>query len=149
MNNDTQPPGTKSAPGAGPGMFRAPTDFETLPHGTRVENITFAAEDGAVSQGVLYSKGGERTVLCITHPRGDLSRHYMTPAMLEAGYAVCGFTHRFLVADYALAHETMVLDIAGCLRFLKTQKGFEQVVLLANSGGGGIFGLYQWQAEAR
>jgi hypothetical protein len=140
---------SKKPPGIGPGQFRAPTDFETLPHGTHVENITFSAEDGATSHGVLYAKGGERTVLCITHPRGDLTRHYMTPAMLEAGYAVCGFTHRYLTLDYALDHEMMLLDIAGCIAFLKTQKHFEQVVLLANSGGGGIFGLYQWQAEAK
>jgi pimeloyl-ACP methyl ester carboxylesterase len=73
----------------------------------------------------------------------------MTPAMLDAGYAVCGFTHRWGVNDYALEHEVMVVDIGACLRFLKAQKGFERMVLLANSGGGGIFGLYQWQAEAQ
>lgn len=130
-----------------PGQIRSPTDFDTLPHGTRVENICFAAEDGPISQGVLYRQGGERTVVCITHPRGDLSRHYMTPYLLEAGYAVCGFTHRALITDFALMHEVMALDIAGCLRRLKGDFGFDKVLLLANSGGGGIFGLYQWQAE--
>jgi pimeloyl-ACP methyl ester carboxylesterase len=137
------------APGWRPGQFRAPTDFEALPQGASTENISFVSEDGATSQGVLYSKGRERTVVCITHPRGDLTRHYMIPALLEAGYAVCGFTHRALINDYALVHEVMLLDIAGCIRLLKGQKGFEQIILLANSGGGGIFGLYQWQAEAQ
>jgi pimeloyl-ACP methyl ester carboxylesterase len=130
-----------------PGAIRSPTDFTRLPDGARVENLSFAAEDGPVSQGTLYSLGGERTVVCITHPRGDLSRHYMIPYLLDAGYAVCGFTHRALITDFALMHEVMVLDIAGCLRMLKAERGFETVVLLANSGGGGIFGLYQWQAE--
>jgi hypothetical protein len=125
-----------------------PTDFETLPEGTIVENLRFISPDGARSHGVLYRKGGERTVLCITHPRGDLTRHYMTPAFLEAGYAVCGFTHRFGVADFTLAHETMLVDIGGALAALKG-RGYEKVVLFANSGGGGIFGFYQWQAEAR
>ena len=73
----------------------------------------------------------------------------MIPSLLESGYAVCGLLHRSLTTDYALTHELMLLDIAACLKTLKEQKGFEQVVLLANSGGGGIFGLYQWQAETR
>ena len=130
-----------------PGFFRPPTDFDSLPHGTARENITFLAEDGAPSQGTLYGKGGERTVLCITHPRADLSRHYMTPAFLDAGYAVFGFTHRLGTADYTLLHETMLMDIAGAIRMLKADRGFDKVVLFANSGGGGIFGFYQWQAE--
>jgi len=132
-----------------PGHIRAPTDFSSLPDGIKVENVTFWAEDGPASQGVLYGKGGERTVVCITHPRGDLTRHYMTPYLLEAGYAVCGFTHRALTIDFALMHETMLLDIAACLKMLKQDRGFEKVVLFANSGGGGIFGLYQWQAQTQ
>jgi hypothetical protein len=130
-----------------PGAIRSPTDFTALPHGTQVTNISFTAEDGPTSQGVLYRQGGERTVVCVTHPRGDLTRHYMTPYLLAAGYAVCGMTHRALITDFALMHEAMVLDIAACLRRLKSDFGFDRVVLLANSGGGGIFGLYQWQAE--
>jgi len=129
------------------GQIRVPTDFDTLPQGTRVENLTFWSEDGSASHGVLYSMGGEKTVLCITHPRGDLTRHYMTPYFLEAGYAVCGFTHRAVTIDFALMHETMLLDIAACVNQLKADHGYERVVLFANSGGGGIFGLYQWQAE--
>jgi hypothetical protein len=142
-------PGGLAAPSWKPGQLRAPTDFEALPPGTTTQNISFVSEDGASSQGVLYTKGDERAVICVTHPRGDLTRHYMIPALLEAGYAVCGFTHRSLINDYALVHEVMLLDIAGCIKWLKGQKGFEKIILLANSGGGGIFGLYQWQAEAQ
>jgi pimeloyl-ACP methyl ester carboxylesterase len=127
----------------------SPTDFESLPNGASVESLSFVSEDGARSKGFLYTLGGERTVLCVTHPRADLTRHYMIPSLLEAGYAVCGLLHRSLTTDYALTHELMLLDIAACLKTLKEEKGFQQIVLLANSGGGGIFGLYQWQAEAR
>jgi hypothetical protein len=73
----------------------------------------------------------------------------MIPALLDAGYAVCGFTHRAFINDFACVHEVMCLEIAGAIRMLKAERGFEQVVLLANSGGGGIFGLYQWQAETK
>jgi hypothetical protein len=144
MNDARQAP---AAPVWKAGFVRAPTDFAELPAGTIVENISFGSQDGATSHGALYRRGGERAVVCITHPRGDLSRHYMIPALLEAGYACCGFTHRAFINDFALVHEVMCLDIAGALRHLKADRGFEQIVLLANSGGGGIFGLYQWQAE--
>ena len=132
-----------------PGFFKPPTDFDSLPDGTRHENIIFLAEDGAPCQGTLYSKGGERTVLCITHPRADLSRHYMTPAFLDAGYAVFGFTHRHGTNDYPLQHEAMLMDIAGAIRMLKADRGFDKTALFANSGGGGIFGFYQGQAETQ
>ena len=92
MTKDARSRWTKG-PVPQPGYFRPPTEFDSLPHGTIRETITFLSEDGAPCQGVLYSKGGERTVLCITHPRADLTRHYMTPAFLDAGYAVFGFTH--------------------------------------------------------
>jgi pimeloyl-ACP methyl ester carboxylesterase len=124
-----------------------PTDFDRLPDGTRIESLTFVSADGAGSTGLLYARGGERTVLCVTHPRADLTRHYLIPSLLESGYAVCGLLHRALTTDYALSHELMLLDIAACLGTLTEQMGFEHVILLANSGGGGIFGLYQWQAE--
>lgn len=140
---------TSEQPQWRPGQIRAPTDLTALPARTRAENVTFWAEDGSAAHGVLYSHGGEKTVICITHPRGDLTRHYMVPYFLEAGYAVCGFTHRAGTIDFALMHETMLLDIAGCLRLLKQEHGFERIVLFANSGGGGIFGLYQWQAQTR
>jgi hypothetical protein len=145
MNEKTSGPTT---PSARKPAFVIPTDFTSLPAQTRVENLAFVSQDGATSHGTLYSLGGERTVLCITHPRGDLSRHYMIPSMLEAGYAVCGFTHRAFINDFAVVHEVMAVDIAGVLRTLKAEKRFGQILLLANSGGGGIFGLYQWQAES-
>jgi hypothetical protein len=136
-----------------PAIPRAPSGppigFDALPDGVSAQHVTFVAADGARSQGMLYGRGGERSVAFLTHPRGDFTRHYMTPALLEAGYAVCGFKHRAGVSDAALTREMMLLDMAGAIGALKAERGYDKVVLLANCGGGPISGFYQWQAEAR
>lgn len=122
-------------------------DFSAHPTDVGVENIFFASPDGLRSKGLLYRRGGERTVVCFTHPRANFSQHWLIPHLLDAGYAACGLTHRQYVDYWDNVHEEMVADLAGGIRHLKSNKGFDNVVLLANSGGGGIFGLYQWQAE--
>ena len=45
-----------SAPGVGV------IDFSTLPEGARTTTIAFKAADGVPSRGVLYQRGGEKTV---------------------------------------------------------------------------------------
>lgn len=120
--------------------------FAQLPEGTRVENVPLVAQDGGESEGVLYSKGGEQTVVCFMHPRGDMRRHYAIPAMLEAGFACFGQAGRLLNNDSGLIHEQLVLDVAESLRFLRGEKQFKKVVLFGNSGGGALYSLYQSQA---
>ena len=110
--------------------------------------MPFTSEDGALSVGFLYSKGTERGVICITHPRGGLERHYMIPSMIEAGFAVFSFNHRMRTDDFDLVHETLLLDIAGAVTMMKAGRGYDRVLLFGNSGGGGPLGYYQWQAEA-
>jgi hypothetical protein len=126
----------------------APVNFDVLPSGTNLDHLPFTSEDGAVSVGFLYSRGGERVVICITHPRGGLERHYMIPTMLEAGCAVFSFNHRMRTDDFDLVSEILLLDIAGAINMLKSERGYETVLLFGNSGGGGPLGYYQWQAEA-
>lgn len=121
-------------------------DFTTLPSGVTQEIIPLVAEDGGASRGVLYTRGGEKTVVCFMHPRGDMSRHYAMPAFLEAGYATFGHQSRWLNNDIACIHEMLLADIAAGVRFLKEVKGFQQVILFGNSGGGSLYGFYQAQA---
>jgi hypothetical protein len=125
----------------------APVNFDVLPSGTKLEHLPFASEDGAVSVGFLYTTGSERSVICITHPRGGLERHYMIPTMLKAGCAVFSFNHRMRTDDFDLLSEILLLDIAGAIDMLKSDRGYETVLLFGNSGGGGPLGYYQWQAE--
>lgn len=138
----TTPDLTVSAPGFGL------LDFDALPEGTTEEAVSLAAEDGVVSRGFLFSRGGEKTVVCFTHPRADMSRHYAMPALLGAGYATFGQQCRGLNNDVNCIHELLLLDIAAAMRFLKDERGFEKVVLFGNSGGGSLYSFYQVQAAA-
>ncbi|MET7354893.1 MULTISPECIES: hypothetical protein [Streptomyces] len=122
-------------------------DFDALPAGTETTVIPVAASDGVISRGFLYARGGERTVVVVSHPRGDMSRHYAAPAVVEAGYAFYAHQTRSLNNDVDCEHERMLLDLAAALSHLKNERGFEKIVLLGNSGGGSLLAFYQQQAS--
>lgn len=119
--------------------------FDTLPPGSSSEVVALQAEDRGESKGVLYTKGGEKTVVCMMHPRADMSRHYAIPYLLEAGFAAFGQEGRWPGNDIACIHEMLLMDIAASVRFLK-ERGFQKIILLGNSGGGSLYTFYQAQA---
>lgn len=129
-----------SAPGVGV------IDFSSLPEGTRTTTIPFKAADGVPSRGVLYQRGGERTVVCFSHPRADMSQHYLIPFLLEAGYAAYAHQCRGLNNDVDCEHEKIIQDLAAGFTHLRRERAFEKLVLVGNSGGGGLFTFYQEQA---
>jgi hypothetical protein len=130
-----------SAPGVGI------IDFSSLPEGTRTSTIPFKAADGIPSRGVLYTRDGEKTVVCFSHPRADMSQHYVIPHLLEAGYAAYAHQCRGLNNDVDCEHEKIVQDLAAGFKYLKQEMGFEKLILMGNSGGGGLFTFYQEQAN--
>jgi len=117
-----------------------------LPEGTRQTNVRLQAEDGAHSSGILYTRGGERTVIVFNHPRADFSSHYLTPFLVEGGYAVFGGQTRYLGNDVNCEHECLCADLAAQIRYLRAE-GFEKVVLCGNSGGGPLSAFYMAQAN--
>jgi pimeloyl-ACP methyl ester carboxylesterase len=123
--------------------------FEKLPANVRIENVPLLAQDKGESSGVLYSRGGERTAVCFMHPRGDMTRHYAIPYLLDAGYAAFGQAGRWVNNDIALIHEMLLADVAAGIRFLRETRGFERIVLLGNSGGGALYSFYQSQAATK
>ncbi len=116
------------------------------PEGTTEELIPLVAEDGGESRGVLYSRGRETTVVIIMHPRVEMSRHYLIPDLLKAGFAVFGQEGRWTNNDAPTIHEILLADIAAGVLFLKETRGYDQVVCVGNSGGGSLFAFYQAQA---
>lgn len=122
-------------------------DFDALPAGTETTVIPITASDGVASRGILYTRGGERAVVVVSHPRGDVSQHYAAPAILEAGYAFYAHQCRGLNNDVDCEHEKLVLDLAAGLSHLKNERGFDKIVLLGNSGGGSLLAFYQQQAS--
>jgi hypothetical protein len=128
--------------------YRPGTDllgFDHAPEGVTPELVRLVAKDGPGSRGVLYAKGGEKTVVCIVHPKGDMSRHYLIPAFVDAGFAAFGHESRSPNNDSNMTHEALLADIDAAMRFVRG-RGFEKVVCLGYSGGGAAFTFYQAQA---
>ena len=128
--------------------YRPGTDllgFESPPAGITPELVRLKAEDGAASRGVLYAKGGESTAVCVLHPRGDMTRHYLIPFIADAGFAVLGQESRSPNNDTMATHEALLLDIAAAVRHLRA-RGYGKVIFLGYSGGGSVYSLYQAQA---
>lgn len=148
MANDNKVHDGSSEPQSG---FGAPgvglIDYVALPEGTTTRTISFKAPDGGTSRGILHARGGERTVVCISHPRADMSQHYAIPQLIEAGYACYSHQCRGLNNDIDCVHEELLLDLATGYRHLKDALGYEKIVLLGNSGGGSLFSFYQSQAS--
>jgi hypothetical protein len=120
--------------------------FASLGADVRREPLALEAADGGISTGILYTSGRHRTVVCFMHPQADMSRHYATPALIAAGYAVFGQNSRWLNNDALCVHETLLLDVAAGVRMLR-ERGFERVVLIGNSGGGSLYCFYIAQSS--
>lgn len=120
--------------------------FAALDPAVKREPVALEAADGGLSSGILYTTHERHgTVLCFMHPQADMSRHYATPALTAAGYAVFGQNSRWLNNDALCVHETLLLDVAAGVRFLRG-RGFENVVLVGNSGGGSLYCFYAAQS---
>jgi pimeloyl-ACP methyl ester carboxylesterase len=86
------------------------------------------------------------TVFVFVHPASNFLGHYALESMARRGVAAVGLATRYVGNDSALIMENCVLDIASAIKHLRAM-GFEKVVLVGNSGGGGLAALYQSQAE--
>jgi pimeloyl-ACP methyl ester carboxylesterase len=118
----------------------------TLPAGVTRELVPLTAEDGGLLDGVLYQPPTRgRTALVLMHPTVSFHHHYALIPLAERGFATLGLDSRFAGNDAALTMEQVALDLAAGIRHLRGL-GFEDVVLLGNSGGGALAAFYQAQA---
>ncbi|WP_214366551.1 lysophospholipase [Pseudonocardia sp. H11422] len=123
------------------------TTFSSLPPGCHGELVSLFTTDGAEIRAMLYTPPRpSRTVVTFSHPRVDVQRHFQIIDFLEAGYAVFAHNSRWLNNDVSTTHEHLLLDVAAAMRYLRGERGFEQVVLLGTSGGGSLYTFYQAQA---
>jgi len=120
-----------------------PHEYATIDPAVRRELVQYAAVDGYPLTGILHrpARTDPPVALLAMHPRGDFTRHYLAPWLLEGGYAFFGAVTRHLNHDADALHERLLLDVAGAVAWLR-EAGFAQVILLGNSGGGSLFAFY-------
>jgi len=127
----------------------APFHFRKPPEKADVEPLLLRAADRREFTGLWWTPAGQprpRVAVIAMHPRVDFGRHYSFPRLLAAGIGCLGANTRNPNNDTDTVHEQIILDVAACIAHLR-DRGVERIVLLGNSGGGSLFGLYQDQAE--
>ncbi len=112
------------------------------------ESVRVVTSDRALVRGVLWRAPAgvpeRKTAVILTHPRGDFSVHYACPLLAAAGYATFGFATRYLNNDTDCLHDNCVIDVKAAADDMR-RRGYENVVLLGNSGGGSLMALTQAQ----
>jgi hypothetical protein len=88
-----------------------------------------------------------KTAVVVVHPSSNFLGHYLLAPLAARGVDAVGLTTRYIGNDSSLIVENCVLDVGAAIGYLR-ERGYERVVLLGNSGGGGLISLYQSQAES-
>ncbi len=83
----------------------------------------------------------------VMHPSSNFLGHYALDAWADRGVDAIAMTTRYLGNDSTLLLENCVVDVGTVIAHLRDVEGYEKVVLIGNSGGGGLSALYQEQAE--
>jgi pimeloyl-ACP methyl ester carboxylesterase len=90
--------------------------------------------------------GPSDTVLMLVHPASPFLGHYLLRPLAEAGVHALGLNTRYAGNDTNLIMENVLLDISSTVRILR-ERGYRNVVLVGNSGGGSVAAYYQAEAE--
>jgi pimeloyl-ACP methyl ester carboxylesterase len=124
-------------------LIGIPVDLDSQP----VDIYSGVARHSGKLWASLHSPAApSKTLLLVIHPSSNFLGHYLLPVAASLGVAAAGMTTRYIGNDTTLIMENCVLDIASGIRHFRGL-GYERVILVGNSGGGGLAALYQSQAE--
>jgi pimeloyl-ACP methyl ester carboxylesterase len=91
--------------------------------------------------------GPARTAVVVVHPASNFLGHYLLGPLAAHGVDAIGLCTRYIGNDTSLILENCVLDIGAAVAHLRAD-GYTTIVLVGNSGGGGLAALYQSQATS-
>lgn len=86
------------------------------------------------------------TAVMLCHPTANFMGHYALAGLAVRGLAGIGFTTRYVGNDTSLILENCLVDMGAMVGHLY-ERGYENVVLVGNSGGASIVPYYQAQAQ--
>lgn len=87
------------------------------------------------------------TVLVYCHPSSNFVGHYALAPTAALGVDAVGAVTRYAGNDTQVILENCVADLGSIISHLREVEGYRRVVLVGNSGGGGLAAFYQSQAE--
>ena len=130
------------------GMRGASWDARLMSRPYQMVPYALGTADGQRTLGFLFTvTGNEKTVVSLMHPREMAITHYLVPFVLDAGCACWVQGPRSIGNDLRLEHEIALFDVAAGMEHLRNL-GYERIVLLGNSGGAGLYALYNQQASS-
>lgn len=90
--------------------------------------------------------GAKRVAAIVMHPTSNFMGHYLLEPLARRGVACLGLNSRYAGNDTLLLMERVIQDLGAGVQWLRAQ-GYDQVVLVGNSGGASLAAFYQAQAE--
>jgi pimeloyl-ACP methyl ester carboxylesterase len=93
-------------------------------------------------------EGKDRSlVFVVIHPSADFLDHFLTTELPKLGVGCFAINTRYVGNDTHLLMETCIQDLGAGIKYLREVQGYKRIVLVGNSGGASLVGLYQQQAE--
>ena len=111
---------------------------------------TYAGEIGtvALTAHLLKPEGStNKTAVVFMHPTGGGSYLPMLNSLARQGIDTVWCDSRYRGSDSALIMEKVLIDLGNCIKSLKSDYGYEKIILGGWSGGGSLSLFYQSEAE--
>lgn len=124
--------------------------FRENPEHAVPESLVLRAHDGQQFRAVCWTSTKHpkpKVAVVLMHPILDFTHHYAIPRLLDGGFCVLGILGRDGGNGLHLEQESLLLDIAAGIRFLKVKRDIRHIALFGNDSGGALLAYYQSEAR--